>query len=71
MLPFLAKIKPQQNDIMVTRTPDEGKEPESNPGLEACAQALIDCIHSKDAKGAAAAFKDMLTMCDSPEQETE
>lgn len=70
MLPFLSKVKIRQNDdSMVTRTPDAGKEDESNQGLKACAQSLIDAIHNKDASAVGQAFKDLIDMCDSQPQE--
>lgn len=69
MLPFLAKIRQRDNSEIVTRSPDEGKEPEQNHGLAACAQSLIDSIHNKDAKGAAQAFQDMFTICESQPHE--
>lgn len=70
MLPFLGKIKVRQNDdAMIQRTPDAGKEDESDQGLKSCAQSLIDAISNKDASAVAQAFKDLIDMCDSQPEE--
>lgn len=64
MLPFL-KNKHQQTGVIVqNRTPDEPKDSEDQ-GLMACAQDLIDAVHSKDAKRVASALKAAFEIADS------
>ena len=54
---------------MKTREPDEHKEDGS--GIEACASDLIDAIHSKDVKAAAAAIKSAFEILENEPEESE
>jgi hypothetical protein len=68
ILPFL-KHEPKSPGIaVVERKPDEGKE-DPDAGLHACAQDLINAIHSKDMKAVAAALKAAFELLDSAPHE--
>lgn len=70
-LPFLRK-KQIAGVIYSHRAPDtatEGQEDNENAGLEACAQDLIDAIHSQDKRRAAAAMRDAFEILESEPHE--
>ncbi len=73
MLPFLKKTQEASVSVpveSVKREPDE--EPEYD-ALESAAEDLISAVHSKDAKGVAAALRAAHEICESyePEQMSE
>lgn len=61
---------------MTTRKPDGGmdvaQDNQEDQGLMACAEALIQAMHAKDAKAVVAALKDIMDVIeDSPEHGAE
>lgn len=72
MLPFLKnKEKAIGGTQTIFRKPDsEESKPESFPGLEACAQAMIQAMDGKDSRALAQALKDAFCILESmPHQE--
>lgn len=78
MLPFLKRKNEAgiAGIIVKNRQPDEKPDSEDkddpSAGIHACAQALINAVHSKDAKGVSEALKDAFAILDSePHEEGE
>ena len=73
MLPFLKKTKEASiattPEIIKRASDDEGAEDYDH--LESAAEDLIAAVHSKDAKGVAAAIRSAFDMLDEPEQDNE
>jgi DNA-binding GntR family transcriptional regulator len=72
-LPFLMKPKVSSTTIVEHRKPDEtvGEDsPDSNDeGLNSAASDLIDAVHSRDVKGAAAAMRAAFELMESQPHE--
>lgn len=68
MLPFLKKKTEDGYSPALsikTRTPDKTEENQEHAGIHACAQDLMDAIHSGDVKGVADALKAAFEIADS------
>lgn len=74
MLPFLNKQKQQSGIIVKNREPDSKPEGEQadNTAIETCMHDLIKAIHSRDARAASEAIKDVFAVLESmPHEEGE
>lgn len=74
ILPFLNKPKFQTGVIVKDRQPDEKPEQsdDSADAIHACAQDLIEAVHSKNVKNAAEAIKSAFEILESmPHEEND